>query len=130
MVTDGEAAAAVDAAVASLVAAGARLVYLHGSRAAGTARPGSDIDLAAWFGTRDAPYAHDLHLPDNVDLLVLDRAPLELTGRVALHGRPLHASQTNERIHWEAMTRKIYADELPRITRSHREFLAAAAARG
>jgi hypothetical protein len=28
------------------------------------------------------------------------------------------------------MTRKIYFDELPRITRSHREFAAAVAARG
>jgi len=29
------------------------------------------------------------------------------------------------RVHWEAMTRKIYFDELPRITRAHREFAAA-----
>jgi hypothetical protein len=29
------------------------------------------------------------------------------------------------RVRWEATTRKIYLDELPRITRSHREFAAA-----
>lgn len=120
----------IDAAVAALVAAGARLVYLHGSRAAGTARPDSDTDLAAWFDSRNAPYAHDIDLPGGVDLLVLDRAPLELAGRVALRGRLLHASDTDERIVWEALTRKIYSDELPRITRSHQEFLAAVAARG
>ena len=33
------------------------------------------------------------------------------------------------RVRWEAMTRKIYFDELPRITRSHREFAAAVTAR-
>lgn len=120
----------IDAAVVALVAAGARLVYLHGSHAAGTAHNSSDIDLAAWFDSVDAPYAHDLDLPDGVDLLVLDRAPLELAGRVALRGKLLHASDNDERIVWEAMTRKIYSDELPRIMRSHQEFLAAAAARG
>lgn len=127
-----EVGAAIDAAVTALVAAGARLVYLHGSSAACTARPDSDIDLAAWFSTvgdERPPYAHDLDLPDDIDLLVLDRAPLELAGRVALHGSLLHASDTDERVHWEAMTRKVYADELPRITRSHQKFLAVAATR-
>jgi uncharacterized protein len=28
------------------------------------------------------------------------------------------------RVRWEATTRKIYFDELPRITRAHREFAA------
>jgi uncharacterized protein len=32
-------------------------------------------------------------------------------------------------VRWEAMTRKIYFDELPRITRAHREFAAAVAAK-
>lgn len=123
-------AADVEAAVAALVEEGARFVYLHGSRAAGTAHAESDIDLAAWFGTRSAPYAHDLDLPAAVDLLVLDRAPLELAGRVALRGVLVHETDRYERVDWEAMTRKIYLDELPRITRAHQEFLASAAARG
>jgi hypothetical protein len=33
------------------------------------------------------------------------------------------------RVRWEAVTRKVYFDELPRITRSHREFAAAVAGR-
>lgn len=107
-----------------------RLVHLHGSRANGTARIDSDIDLAAWFGVRPAPYAHDLDLPGGVDLLVLDRAPLEMAGRVALRGRLLHESDRHERVAWEARTRKIYADELPRITRAHQEFLASVASNG
>ena len=123
-------AATRDAAVAVLVEAGAKIVYLHGSRANGTARADSDIDLAAWFGVRPAPYAHDLDLPGGVDLLVLDRAPLEMAGRVALRGRLLHESDRHERVAWEARTRKIYADELPRITRAHQEFLASVASNG
>jgi hypothetical protein len=34
-------------------------------------------------------------------------------------------AQSVARVRWEATTRRIYFDELPRITRSHREFAAA-----
>lgn len=63
------------------------------------------------------------------NLLVLDDAPLELAGRVAVGGRLLFEDDQIARVPWEAITRKIYFDELPRITRSHREFAAAVAAR-
>jgi hypothetical protein len=56
-------------------------------------------------------------------------APLELAGRVAVGGKLLFQDDEVARVRWEAMTRKIYFDELPRITRSHQEF-AAAVARG
>ncbi|CAN5626913.1 hypothetical protein BH24ACT11_BH24ACT11_01450 [soil metagenome] len=61
-------------------------------------------------------------LPAGVDLLVLDRAPLELAGRVAQHGRLLFSHDEVARVRWESTTRKIYFDELPRITRAHRTF--------
>ena len=64
-----------------------------------------------------------------VDLLILDDAPLELAGRVAVGGRLLFEDDRVARVRWEAMTRKVYFDELPRITRSHREFAAAVAGR-
>jgi hypothetical protein len=57
-----------------------------------------------------------------VDLLVLDHAPLELAGRVAMRGKLLFETDRPARVAWEATTRKIYLDELPRITRSHKEF--------
>ncbi|KAA8946944.1 nucleotidyltransferase domain-containing protein, partial [Mycobacterium sp.] len=60
--------------------------YLHGSRATNTARPTSDIDIAAYFGGHP-PKAFDVLLPADIDLLVLNGAPLELAGRVALYGR-------------------------------------------
>ncbi len=118
-----EAGAAIAGSVAALREAGARFAYLHGSRAAGTQRPGSDIDIAAYFGDRP-PQSFEILLPPGVDLLVLDRAPLELAGRVAVGGKLLFDADPVARVRWEARTRKIYFDELPRITRSHREFAA------
>lgn len=101
--------------------AGAVFAFLHGSRAAGTHRPDSDVDVAAWWGT-DAPQSFELDLPDGVDLLVLDRAPLELAGRVAVDGVLLYDDDPPGRVQWEATTRKIYFDEQPRLRRAHREF--------
>ena len=72
-------------AVAVLRQPRARFAYLHGSRATGQNRADSDIDIAAYFGGRP-PNAFDVLLPPGVDLLVLDDAPLELAGRVAVSG--------------------------------------------
>ena len=115
-------------AVAVLRQAGAHFAYLHGSRASGQSRADSDIDIAAYFGGRP-PNSFDVLLPHGVDLLILDDAPLELAGRVAVGGRLLFEDDQVARVRWEAMTRKIYFDELPRISRSHREFAAAVTAR-
>jgi predicted nucleotidyltransferase len=115
-------------AVAELRQAGACFAYLHGSRATGQNRADSDIDIAAYFGGRP-PNVFDVLLPSGVDLLVLDDAPLELAGRVAVGGRLLFEDDQIARVRWEAMTRKIYFDELPRINRSHREFAAAVTGR-
>jgi predicted nucleotidyltransferase len=116
-------------AVAALRQAGALFAYLHGSRATGRNRADSDIDIAAHFGGRP-PNSFDVLLSPGVDLLVLDDAPLELAGRVAVGGRLLFEDDQVARVRWEAKTRKIYFDELPRITRSHQEFAAAVTARG
>lgn len=115
-------------AVAELRRAGARFACLHGSRATGRNRAGSDVIVAAYFGGRP-PNAFDVPLPRGVDLLVLDGAPLELAGRVAASGRLLFEDDQVARVRWEAMTRKTCFDELPRINRSHREFAAAVTAR-
>ncbi len=101
--------------------AGARFALLHGSRAAGTHRPDSDVDVAAWWAT-EAPASFDVLVPPGVDLIVLNGAPLELAGRVALDGQVLFDDDPPARVRWVATTRKIYADEQPRIRRSHREF--------
>jgi len=64
----------------------------------------------------------DILLSPGIDLLVLDGAPLELAGRVALYGRLVFEADPRTRVVWEATTRKIYLDELPRITKAHQEF--------
>ena len=114
--------AVADAIVATLRDAGARFAFVHGSTARGTAQPNSDLDIAAWW-PETAPPSFDVLLPPGVDLLVLNGAPLELAGRVALEGVLLFDDDPTARVHWLAQTRKIYFDEKPRIDRSHREFI-------
>ena len=113
-------------ATAALRAAGASFAYVHGSRAHGTPGPRSDLDVAAYWGAAP-PASFDVDVPPGVDLMVLDTAPLELRGRVAARGTLLFEGDPATRVHWEAMTRKIWFDERPRIERAHREFAAALA---
>ena len=111
-----------EGSVEALRAAGARSAFVHGSRASGDSRPDSDWDVAAWWEA-DPPASFDVDVPAGVDLLVLNGAPLELAGRVAVHGRLLFEDDPAARVRWQATTRKIYFDELPRIRRGHEEFL-------
>jgi predicted nucleotidyltransferase len=104
-------------------AAGVAFAFVHGSRVDGRHRPDSDLDVAAYW-TSDPPQAFELDRPDGVDPLVLNHAPLEIAGRIAMTGRLLLDDDQVARVRWVATTRKIYLDELPRIERSHREFLA------
>lgn len=107
---------------------GARFAYLHGSRVGGRAAATSDTDVAAWFGTLEVDrLALAARLPEDVDLLVLDGAPLELAGRVALHGRLLFDLDPVARVRWEADTRKRFLDERPRRRRARQDFAAARA---
>lgn len=112
------------AAAASLRAAGARFAFVHGSRAAGTARADSDLDVAAWWGDRP-PAPWGVAVPDGVDLLVLDDAPLELAGRVAVHGRILFDDDPPARVAWQAQARTICFDEEWRQRWVRRTFLEA-----
>jgi hypothetical protein len=116
-----------DAAAAALRRAGASFAFIHGSRAdeLATARPDSDLDVAAWWGRELAVPWGIVEVPEGVDLLVLDQAPLELAGRVALRGRLLFDDDPPTRVRWQAQTRKIYLDELPRQERLHRIFVQA-----
>lgn len=83
------------------------LVLLFGSQAKGTARKGSDTDIAVHttrpgFGRdpeADAAWEMDLFdalaaaikAPDGIDLVVLNRAGSTLQFQVARHGTPLYA---------------------------------------
>ncbi|MCW4354223.1 nucleotidyltransferase domain-containing protein [Hoyosella sp. YIM 151337] len=107
--------------VEALREAGARFALIFGSRARGDDRPDSDYDVAAWWD-HDPPQAFDVLVPPRVDLVVVNTAPLELRGRIAVDGKVLFEDSPEDRVHWVATTRKIYFDELPRIERAHRDF--------
>ena len=107
--------------IAALRQRGARFGFVFGSQARGDQRPDSDVDVAAWWPA-DPPASYEVPLPTGVDLLVLNTAPLELAGRVAVEGRLLFDDDQVARVRWTAMTRKIYFDERPRLMRAHREF--------
>ena len=111
----------LSATAAELRRAGARFAFVHGSQVTVTARDVSDVDVAAWWAI-DAPQSFDVLLPPRVDLLVLNHAPLELAGRVAMTGQVLFDDDPPARVRWLATTRKIYADERPRLRRSDQEF--------
>jgi hypothetical protein len=115
-VVDAAPAIDIESVVASLRRAGAKFGFLHGSRAQGTARADSDVDVAAWWG-RGAPGPWEVGLPDRVDLLVLDTAPLELAGRIALRGKLLFDDDPPARVTWQATTRRVYLDEEERQRR-------------
>jgi predicted nucleotidyltransferase len=105
---------------------GARFAFVFGSQARGDAREDSDVDVAAWW--RDgAPNAWQIVLPAGVDLVVLNGAPLELAGRVALEGDLLFDDDPTAQVTWTATMRKIWLDERPRFEASHRLFLESAA---
>lgn len=108
--------------VAALRTKGALFAYIFGSVARGEDTAESDLDVAALF-PEPAPRSFDVDMPSGVDLLVLNSAPLEMRGRVALEGTLLFEDDEVARIRWESTTRKIYLDERYRIERSHREFL-------
>lgn len=111
-----------DAAVEALRAARASFGFVFGSVAEGADRPASDLDVAAWW-PQDPPAPWDVDVPDGVDLLVLNEAPLELAGRVALHGLLLFDDDPPARVRWQAQTRLVYLDEQERQHRLDRIFL-------
>jgi len=117
-----------DVVVERLRAAGAAFALVFGSRARGDQRDDSDLDIGAWW-VADAPHSWTVDLPAGVDLVVLNSAPLELAGRIALDGQILFDDDPPARVHWVAETRKIWLDERPRFERAHREFLEAARGR-
>lgn len=97
---------------AALRRGGAVFAFLHGSRVAGRHLPGSDLDVAAWFGRPVDGW--EIDLPGQVDLLVLDTAGVELAGRVAQRGVLLFDDDPPARVAWQADRCKRYLDEAHR----------------
>jgi predicted nucleotidyltransferase len=109
----------------ALRASGASFALVFGSRARGDERADSDLDIgASWPDDPPAPWR--VVVPDGVDLVVLNAAPLELAGRIALEGVVLFDDDPPARVRWVADTRKVWLDERPRFERAHREFVESA----
>jgi predicted nucleotidyltransferase len=99
-----------------------RLVYLFGSRVDGEVGPLSDVDLAVLLA-HNAPLvsfrSHLAHLfsvaldENSIDLIILNRAPIELAYAVIAQGRLLYQRVLAERVEYEANVMSRYGDFLP-----------------
>ena len=108
----------------ALRGAGARFAFAFGSRVTGRANAGSDLDVAAWFDDAGAePW--QLNVPACVDVVVLDRLPLAVAGRVAVDGVLLLDDDPAARVRWQADTRLRYFDEAWRREAATTDFLRA-----
>lgn len=106
-----------------------RLAWLHGSRARGTARPDSDIDVAVLL--EDAHTANPTAIKDSIwrlagalgrevpsdrlDLVLLNHAPALLRHRVVRDGVLLFARSEPERVRFVLRTIREYQDLEPRL---------------
>jgi uncharacterized protein len=109
-----------------LAEAGVIVAYLFGSRATGEPREGSDADVALIAG-RELDLLEQQRLADRiaralgvpeVDLVLVDRASLELRGAVVQEGLLLFSADEPRRVAFEVRTRSEYLDFLP-ILRAH-----------
>ncbi len=130
-----------EAGQSALREAGVATVYLHGSRVRGTARPDSDADVAVLLrpGAGVLPLlrredlaarlAADLDGAD-VDLTVLDEAPLELRARVIREGVVVFRDDEPRRVAFEVDTQSRWFDVEPWHTLQTQRYLERVAAEG
>lgn len=102
--------------------------YLFGSAARGEERPDSDLDLAVLFRDDPPRTLAGLHLDladrltgvlggRRIDLVVLNRAPVDLVHRVLRDGVLLLERDRSARIRFEVRARNEYFDLLPHLQR-------------
>jgi uncharacterized protein len=101
---------------------GVRFALVFGSQAEGTARAGSDVDVAVWAEAPVDEWRLRGELPDEVDLVDLRRAPAGLVGRIAVTGQVILDDDPVRRIRWQAAARKRHLDEAFRRDRFRRDF--------
>jgi predicted nucleotidyltransferase len=101
---------------------GVQLVYLFGSQVEGDIGPASDYDLGlladrvANGRALQARLAHELVRAlgtDRIDVVLLNRAPVELAYAVVASGRLLYERDVATRVEYEAKVLSRYGDYLP-----------------
>lgn len=107
-----------------------RLSYLFGSRASGRAASDSDWDVAVLFDRDSMPelrlvLADALHQETGlrVEIVALNRAPVELASRVVCEGLLLHARSVEERVEYESTVLARAWDAAPVLNLQRREIL-------
>lgn len=117
---------------------GVAVAYLFGSRAEGTARPESDHDVAVLFSESEPAFDATVALGDGlaemlgtpVDVVDLDRAELELRGRVAEQGLLLFSADEPRRVAFEVDARIRWIEFRPVLEETTRSYLRRVAAEG
>lgn len=116
------------------------LVYLFGSYAEGVAGPGSDIDVGVVVADKTLVKGSITEIYDKlfdiftdvfdmsnfktIDIVFLDRAPLELCFDVISHGTVLYELSTEFRVDFEERIEALYRDFYPILQEFNRAVLA------
>ncbi|MBI4319222.1 MAG: nucleotidyltransferase domain-containing protein [Chloroflexi bacterium] len=107
------------------------LAYLFGSRVAGQVGPQSDYDFAVLveaderdFAAPRARLAHELAVAletHRIDVVILNRAPIELAHAVIAQGKLLYQRDDLTRVEYEARIMGLYGDYLPVLRAQRRD---------
>jgi uncharacterized protein len=105
-------------------------VYVYGSLARGEADGASDVDVAVLYAQEPPPtleglgielgYTLERLLGKPVDLVILNRAPLDLIHRVLRDGVLVYDGDPSSRIRFEVHARSAYFDLLPYLRQYRR----------
>ena len=114
------------------------VAYLFGSRAEGVARSNSDHDIAVLFTSEEPAFdaterlraALEAVVATPVDVVDLDRAGLELRGRIAERGRLLWSADEPRRVGFVVDARLRWIEFRPVLEETTRSYLRRVAAEG
>jgi len=109
------------------------IAYLFGSLARRKEAPLSDIDIALLFrGDQEAERRYELAFQlkrllgvEDIDLVVLNRSPVELKYHVIREGRLVFSDTVGTKVEFEAQVLNQYGDYLPVLERQRQEILEA-----
>lgn len=126
-----------EVATQALTGQGVAFAYLFGSHALDRATPRSDIDVAVHLteeardplsvASRVAGLLERATGLGPIEVVVLDNAPIALSGRIREHGRLIVQNDEVVRVRWDSLTARKYHDFRVHEQRSARERLAALA---